>query len=78
MNVIKTVTTAAPRLERAAERAIAARMISEFDLDLSALALDMTNFATFIDSQNPHAPIAKRGPGSRRWLGMGWTPLPCH
>src|ERR1039458_5892511 len=45
----------------AAERAIAATMVSEFGLDLSGLALDMTNFATFIDSTNEAAPIAKRG-----------------
>jgi transposase len=41
----------------AAEAAIAATMVTEFGLDLSGLALDMTNFATFIDS----APIAQRG-----------------
>jgi transposase len=45
----------------AAERAIAATMVSEFGLDLSGLALDMTNFATFIDSANDRAPIAQRG-----------------
>src|ERR1035437_1165169 len=45
----------------AAERAIAATMTAEFGLDLSGLALDMTNFATFIDSANDRAPIAKRG-----------------
>jgi transposase len=36
-------------------------MTAEFGLDLSGLALDMTNFATFIDSANDRAPIAKRG-----------------
>ena len=41
-----------------AERAIATAMVTEFGLDLSALALDMTNFATFIDSANDRAPIA--------------------
>ena len=45
----------------AAERAIAAAMVTEFGLDLSGLALDMTNFATFIDSANDRAPIAQRG-----------------
>jgi len=45
----------------AAEAAIAATMVSQFGLDLSGLALDMTNFATFIDSANDRAPIAKRG-----------------
>src|ERR1019366_3151563 len=44
-----------------AEAKIAATMVSQFGLDLSGLALDMTNFATFIDSANEAAPIAKRG-----------------
>ena len=37
------------------ERTISTAMVTEFDLDLSALALDMTNFATFIDSANDKA-----------------------
>jgi transposase len=45
----------------AAEAAISTAMTAEFGLDLSGLALDMTNFATFIDSSNDRAPIAKRG-----------------
>ena len=45
----------------AAERAISTAMVTEFGLDLSGLALDMTNFATFIDSANEAAPIAQRG-----------------
>ena len=45
----------------AAEAAISTAMVTEFGLDLSGLALDMTNFATFIDSANDRAPIAKRG-----------------
>jgi transposase len=44
-----------------AERAISTAMVTEFGLDLSGLALDMTNFATFIDSANERAPIAQRG-----------------
>jgi transposase len=36
-------------------------MVTEFGLDLSGLVLDMTNFATFIDSGNDRAPIAQRG-----------------
>ena len=44
-----------------AERAISKAMVTEFGLDLSGLALDMTNFATFIDSGNDRAPIAQRG-----------------
>ena len=49
-----------------AERAIVATMTAEFGLDLSGLALDMTNFATFIDSANEAAPIAKRGHAKQR------------
>jgi transposase len=45
----------------AAERAISTAMVTEFGLDLCGLALDMTNFATFIDSANDRAPIAQRG-----------------
>jgi transposase len=43
------------------ERAITARIIELFGLGLSGVVLDMTNFATFIDSTNTHAPIAQRG-----------------
>jgi transposase len=61
---------------RAAERALGARMVSEFGLDLSGLALDMTNFATFIDSTNDRAPIAQRGHAKQkrvdlRLVGLG-------
>jgi len=59
-----------------AERAISTAMVTEFGLDLSALALDMTNFATFIDSANDHAPIAQRGHARQkrndlRLVGLG-------
>jgi len=40
---------------------LAARMIDVFDLDVSSVALDMTNFATYIDTTNGRAPIAQRG-----------------
>ncbi len=43
------------------ERRIVAKMLESFDIDLSGLVLDMTNFATWIDSGNPRAPIAQRG-----------------
>lgn len=43
------------------EERIALAMIVEFNLDISALALDMTNFAIYIDSTNDKAPIAQRG-----------------
>ena len=58
------------------ERAISTAMVTEFGLDLSALALDMTNFATFIDSGNDRAPIAQRGHAKQkrndlRLVGLG-------
>src|SRR6478752_2145315 len=40
---------------------LAARMIEVFDLDVSSVALDMTNFATYIDTTNARAPIAQPG-----------------
>ena len=43
------------------ERRIVAHMVETFCIDLSGLVLDMTNFATWIDSGNERAPIAKRG-----------------
>ncbi len=43
------------------ERRLAAAMAGEFDLGLSSMALDMTNFATYIDTGNEKAPIAQRG-----------------
>ena len=43
------------------ERRIVVRMVATFGVELSALVLDMTNFATYIDSANPKAPIAQRG-----------------
>ncbi|MGH2748217.1 MAG: IS1634 family transposase, partial [Actinomycetota bacterium] len=36
----------------AIERAVAQRTVAEFSIDLDGLVLDMTNFATFIDSAN--------------------------
>jgi len=60
----------------AAERAISTAMVTEFGLDLSGLALDMTNFATFIDTANDRAPIAARGHAKQkrndlRLVGLG-------
>ena len=41
-------------------------MTGQFGLDLSGLVLDMTNFATFIDSANEKAPIAQRGKAKQK------------
>ena len=58
------------------QQRIAVAMIAEFGLDTSALALDMTNFATYIDSTNDKAPIAQRGKAKQkrtdlRLVGLG-------
>lgn len=58
------------------EERIALAIITEFTLDISALALDMTNFATYIDSANENAPIAQRGKAKQkrtdlRLIGLG-------
>jgi len=43
------------------EGRIGAVLVERFGLDLAGLVLDMTNFATFIDTGNERAPIAQRG-----------------
>jgi transposase len=58
------------------QRRVTAAMIARFDLDTSALALDMTNFATYIDTGNAKAPIAQRGKAKQkrsdlRLVGLG-------
>ena len=61
---------------RAIERAVATRMVERFDLDLAGLVLDMTNFATFVDSANARNTIAARGHAKQkrfdlRLVGVG-------
>ena len=58
------------------ERRIVTAMVEAFDVDLSGLVLDMTNFATWIDSGNDRAPIAQRGHSKQkrsdlRIIGLG-------
>jgi transposase len=58
------------------ERRVVGRMVTSFGVDLSGLVLDMTNFATYIDSANPRAPIAQRGHAKQkrtdlRIVGLG-------
>jgi transposase len=70
MNTLDTDTLAQ------VERKISATMVTEFGLDLSALALDMTNFATFIDTGNDKADLAQRGHAKQkrndlRLVGLG-------
>jgi transposase len=59
-----------------ASRTIALRIVDAHGLDCSSVALDMTNFATFIDTANPKAPIAQRGKAKQkrsdlRLVGLG-------
>ena len=55
---------------------LAIKMIETFQLDTSSVALDMTNFATYIDTTNDKAPIAQRGKAKQkrtdlRLVGLG-------
>jgi transposase len=45
-------------------------MIERYGLDLSGLALDMTNFATFIDTGNGRASIAQRGKAKQKRVDL--------
>ena len=47
------------------ERRIVAGMVEAFGVDLSGLVLDMTNFATYIDSANDRAPSPSGATPSR-------------
>jgi len=58
------------------ERRIVEKIVSVFEVDVSGLVLDMTNFATYIDSANDRAPIAQRGKAKQkrsdlRLVGLG-------
>lgn len=60
----------------AIEQTLALRAVTRFGVDISALALDMTNFATYIDTGNAKAPIAARGKAKQkrsdlRLVGLG-------
>jgi transposase len=59
-----------------ASRVIAVRIVQAAGVDCSSVALDMTNFATFIDTGNRKAPIAQRGKAKQkradlRLVGLG-------
>ena len=62
-------------LEEIARR-IAVRMAAAYELDISSVALDMTNFATFTGTGNDKAPVAQRGKAKQkrsdlRLVGLG-------
>ena len=48
------------------EEKLALAMIDKFGLETSSVALDMTNFATFIDTGNDAATIAQRGKAKQK------------
>ncbi|MGD0926060.1 MAG: IS1634 family transposase [Streptosporangiaceae bacterium] len=63
------------QLEQASE-AIAAAIVQRSGVDVSSVALDMTNFATFIATANGKAPVAQRGKAKQkrsdlRLVGLG-------
>jgi transposase len=65
----------AAQLEQASAK-IAARIVEVSGVDVSSVALDMTNFATFIATGNARAPIAQRGKAKQkradlRLVGLG-------
>ena len=63
------------QLEQISET-IAVRIVRSAGVDVSSVALDMTNFATFIDTGNGRAPVAQRGKAKQkrsdlRLVGLG-------
>jgi transposase len=65
-----------PAALEAIETAVGRALVADFGLDLSGLVLDMTNFATYLDSGNDAAPIAQRGKAKQkrtdlRLVGLG-------
>jgi transposase len=51
-------------------RRIALAIVESSGADCSSVALDMTNFATFIDTGNEKAPIAQRGKAKQKRSGL--------
>jgi transposase len=47
-------------------RTIAVRIVQASGVDCSSVALDMTNFASFIDTANGKAPVAQRGKAKQK------------
>jgi transposase len=63
------------QLEQVSEK-IAVRIVQSAGIDVSSVALDMTNFASFIDTANGRAPVAQRGKAKQkrsdlRLVGLG-------
>src|ERR1017187_9368171 len=53
------------QLEQVSEK-IAVKIVRSAGVDVSSVALDMTNFATFIDTANGRAPVAQRGKAKQK------------
>src|SRR5487761_1561446 len=51
-------------------RRVALRIVEAYGVDCSSVALDMTNFATFIATGNGKAPIAQRGKAKQKRSGL--------
>ena len=54
----------------AIETQIYGGMIERYGLDLASVALDMTNFATYVDTTNGRAPIAQRGKAKQKRVDL--------
>ena len=54
----------------AVETQVFGGMIERYGLDLAGVALDMTNFASYIDSTNERAPIAQRGKAKQKRVDL--------
>jgi transposase len=52
------------------ETELGRRIVAKYGLDTSGLVLDMTNFATYIDSGNDKAPIAQRGKAKQKRMDL--------
>ena len=55
---------------REIETKLGRRIADVFNLDLSGLVLDMTNFATYIGTANDKAPIAQRGKAKQKRVDL--------
>ena len=58
------------------QQRLATAMVTTFGLDISSVALDMTNFASYIDTSNTRAPNVQRGKAKQkrsdlRLVGLG-------
>src|SRR5882757_7022950 len=62
---MRWISSIPPQLA-AIETRLGRELVAEFGMDPSSLVVDMTNFATFIDTGNDRAPIAQRGKAKQK------------